>query len=166
MKGPAAALALALALSAVEGPAAAQEQPPPRTTFRSAVDLVPVDVSVVDRDGRPVSDQALDVLTEARTLWPADDDVTVRLGTALVPANKSADAVKVLAPYLDLHPADHEMLFVAMRALYEARAAGRAVDTVEADKVRFIEYADAYAAARGSQQPLVDQWRKYVESRR
>jgi VWFA-related protein len=111
-------------------------------------------------------DQALDVLTEARTLWPADDDVTVRLGTALVLANKSADAVKVLQPYLDAHPADHEVLFVAMRALYEARAAGRAIETVAADKVRFIKYADAYAAAKGSQQALVDQWRKYIESQR
>ena len=35
--------------------AAAQEPQPPRTTFRSTVDLVPVDVSVVDRNGRPVS---------------------------------------------------------------------------------------------------------------
>jgi predicted Zn-dependent protease len=111
-------------------------------------------------------DQALDVLTEARTLWPADDEVTVRLGTALVLANKSADAVKVLQPYLDAHPSDHEVLFVALRALYEARAAGRAIETVEADKVRFVKYADAYAAAKGSQQALVDQWRKYIESQR
>src|SRR5688572_28633610 len=56
MKALAAALSLALALSAGAGHPAAQEQPPPRTTFRSAVDLVPVDVSVVDRNGRPVSD--------------------------------------------------------------------------------------------------------------
>src|SRR5262245_47115330 len=33
----------------------AQEQAP-KTTFKSAVDLVPVDVNIVDRDGRPVSD--------------------------------------------------------------------------------------------------------------
>jgi VWFA-related protein len=111
-------------------------------------------------------DQALDVLTEARTLWPADDNVTVRLGTALVLANKSADAVKVLQPYLDAHPADQEVLFVAMRALYEARAAGRTIETIQADKARFIKYADAYTAARGTQQALVDQWRKYIESQR
>jgi VWFA-related protein len=111
-------------------------------------------------------DQALDVLTEARTLWPADDNVTVRLGTALVIANKSADAVKVLQPYLDAHPADQEVLFVAMRALYEARAAGRTIETIQADKARFIKYADAYAAAKGSQQALVDQWRTFIESQR
>ena len=49
MKRFAAALALALI-------AAAQEQQPPRTTFKSNVDLVPVDVNVVDKNGRPVTD--------------------------------------------------------------------------------------------------------------
>ena len=58
----AATLSLALVLSDVRGSAAGgvegQEQPPPRSTFRSAVDLVPVDVNVVDKDGRPVKDLA------------------------------------------------------------------------------------------------------------
>lgn len=36
--------------------AASQDPQPARPTFRSAVDLVPVDVSVVDRSGSPVSD--------------------------------------------------------------------------------------------------------------
>jgi hypothetical protein len=36
--------------------AAAQEPQPPRATFKSTVDLVPVDVSVIDRNGRPVPD--------------------------------------------------------------------------------------------------------------
>jgi tetratricopeptide (TPR) repeat protein len=111
-------------------------------------------------------DQALDVLTEAHTLWPTDDDVTVRLGTALVIANKSTDAVKVLQPYLDAHPTDQDVLFVAMRALYESRAAGRTIDTIGADKARFVKYADAYAATKGPQQAMVDQWRKYIESQR
>ena len=33
---------------------AAQDQPPPKPTFKSAVDLVPVDVDVIDKSGRPV----------------------------------------------------------------------------------------------------------------
>jgi hypothetical protein len=37
---------------------AAQDQPPPKPTFKSAVDLVPVDVNVIDKSGRPVPDQA------------------------------------------------------------------------------------------------------------
>src|SRR5258707_2684660 len=64
MKAIAAALSLALlALSGVEGPG--QEPQAPRTTFKSTVDLVPVDVNVVDKTGRPVSDLAADDFTLA-----------------------------------------------------------------------------------------------------
>jgi predicted Zn-dependent protease len=108
-------------------------------------------------------DQAIDILTEARTLWPTDDEVTVRLGTALVMANKPVEALEVLDPYLAAHPADHERLFLALRALYEARSAGRAIGTTEGDRAAFARYADAYAAAKGTQQALVEQWRKYME---
>ncbi len=45
------AVALLLPLAAI-----AQDPQPPRSTFKSAVDLVPVDVSVIDKSGRPVSD--------------------------------------------------------------------------------------------------------------
>lgn len=106
---------------------------------------------------------AIDVLMEARALWPADDDVGVRLATALVRANKQADALKVLQPYLDAHPADQDWLFLAMRALYEARTAKRVIETDAADQARFVKYAEAYVAARGPQQDLVDQWRKYFD---
>ena len=58
MKGLAAAVAVALGVALVGAPASAQDpQQPPRTpTFRSSVDLVPVDVSVLDKNGRPVDD--------------------------------------------------------------------------------------------------------------
>lgn len=49
MKALAAALSIAM-LSAT------QEPQPPRATFKSTVDLVQVDVSVVDKNGRPVTD--------------------------------------------------------------------------------------------------------------
>src|SRR6188472_1530743 len=55
MPGLAAALALAVLI--------AQDQPPPKTTFKSSVDLVPVDVNVLDKSGRPVSDLAVDDFT-------------------------------------------------------------------------------------------------------
>src|SRR6185295_13085651 len=54
----AAVLALALlSLTTVAG-RAAQEPQAAQPTFRSTVDLVPVDVNVIDKDGRPVSDLA------------------------------------------------------------------------------------------------------------
>jgi len=111
-------------------------------------------------------EQAIDVLTEARALWPSDDQVGVRLATAFVRANRHADALKVAQPHLDAHPADVEWLLLAMRALYEARMAKRVIETADADKARFVKYADAYVAAGGPQQALVDQWRKQFESPR
>src|SRR5262245_61706678 len=48
------ALAATAVLSAQDKPAPAQVAPP--QTFKSSVDLVPVDVNVVDRDGRPIAD--------------------------------------------------------------------------------------------------------------
>ena len=108
-------------------------------------------------------DQAIDVLTEARTLWPNDDQVTLRLGTALVLANKPAEAMKVLDPYLAAHPADTDRLYLALRALYEARSSGRTLTSADADRALFVRYADAYAAAKGPQLALVEQWRKVIE---
>jgi VWFA-related protein len=109
---------------------------------------------------------AIDVLTEARTLWPANDDVGVRLATALLRAGKQADAMKIVQPYVDAHPADPDWLMLGLRALYEAKAARKAIETPEADKARFTRYADAYAAAKGPQQALVDQWRRFFAEQR
>ena len=108
-------------------------------------------------------DRALDVLTEAQALWPTDDQVTARFASALVTANKPAEALKVLDPYLAVHPADHERLLLALRALYEARSAGRAITNPEADRALFQKYADAYTAAHGPERALVDQWRRFIE---
>src|SRR5436190_20183072 len=51
MIGPAATLCTAM-LAASQG----AEPQAPATTFRSNIDLVPVDVNVLDRNGRPVAD--------------------------------------------------------------------------------------------------------------
>ena len=42
---------------------AGQDPQAPKTTFRSAVDLVPVDVNVLDKNGRPVEDLKADDFT-------------------------------------------------------------------------------------------------------
>jgi VWFA-related protein len=105
---------------------------------------------------------ALVILSEASQLWPDDDQVRMRLGVAQAAADKPADAVRTLDPYLSRHPADHERLLVALRAIYLARSTGGSIWTAEEDRQHFERYAAAYAAARGPQQALVDQWKKFI----
>lgn len=56
MKSVVVAFSLAAGLAASAGAQTPPQDPQPRTTFKSSVDVVPVDVNVVDRNGRPVSD--------------------------------------------------------------------------------------------------------------
>lgn len=105
---------------------------------------------------------ALDILVEASQLWPDDDQVRMRLGTAQAAAGRQSDAVRTLDPYLSRHPEDHERLFVALQAIYEARSTGQLIWTAEEDRQHFERYATAYAAAGGPRQALVDQWKKFV----
>jgi predicted TPR repeat methyltransferase len=100
---------------------------------------------------------------EASGLWPGNEQVRMRLGTAQAAAGRLEDAVRTLDPYLTAHPEDHERLLIAMRAIYETRSAGKAIGTAEEDRQRFNRYAAAYAAAGGPQQDLVVQWKKFVE---
>jgi VWFA-related protein len=109
------------------------------------------------------NDQALDILVEASGLWPGNEQVRMRLGTAQAAAGRLEDAVRTLDPYLTAHPEDHERLLIAMRAIYETRSAGKAIGTAEEDRQRFNRYAAAYAAAGGPQQDLVVQWKRFVE---
>jgi tetratricopeptide (TPR) repeat protein len=107
-------------------------------------------------------DAATDILTEAATLWPSNDDVVMRLGTAQVMAGKPEEGLQTLEGYLARHPSDADRHFLALRALYEARAAGRSIKSPEADRALFARYSAAYEAAQGPQQALVDQWRKFM----
>jgi len=87
--------------------------------------------------------------------------VTLRFGTALIAAGQVAEGLRALEPYLARHPEDTERLFLAMRALYEAKRAGHPFASAAEDKASFLRYAEAYAAAKGPQQGLVDQWKKF-----
>jgi len=102
--------------------------------------------------------QALDVLNEAAEQWPDEEEVQIRIGTAYALSGKRAEALQKFEPYLEKHPNDQERHFVALRTLYEARASGKPVRTPEEDRALFTRWAAAYAASKGPQQALVDQW--------
>ncbi len=105
---------------------------------------------------------AIDILKEAAALWPANDQVQLRLGTAYSRASRPVEAVQALDPYLAQHPEDQERLFIALRSIYEARSTGQPIGTAEEDKKRFERYAAAYSAAGGTQQAMIEQWRRFV----
>ena len=94
------------------------------------------------------SEQAVDILEEASTLWPDNEQVQLRLGTALAMAGSGAEAMKVLQPYLDKHPEDHERLFVALRILVRSEVSGPSDRLGAEDRALFERYAASYAAAK------------------
>jgi tetratricopeptide (TPR) repeat protein len=106
---------------------------------------------------------AIGLLREAAILWPDVGDVTMRFGTALAQGGQAADALKVLEPYLESHAADQDRLMLAMRLLYEARAASRPIDSVENDRAKFNRYFDAYAKTNGPQLALAKQWKAIID---
>ena len=71
-----------------------------------------------------------------------------------------ADALQKLEPYLAAHPDDVERHFLALRTLYEAKADGKPVRSQAEDKALFAKWAAAYAAAKGPQVALVEQWQR------
>jgi tetratricopeptide (TPR) repeat protein len=106
---------------------------------------------------------AIGLLREAAILWPDVDDVTMRFGTALAQGGQAADALKVLEPYLEKHAADQDRLMLAMRLLYEAKAANRPIDSVENDRAKFNRYFEAYAKTNGPQLALAKQWKAIID---
>jgi VWFA-related protein len=104
--------------------------------------------------------QALEVLNEAEAQWPDNEEVQVRIGAAFAMSGKRADALLKFEPYLEKHPDDHDRHFLALRTLYQARSEGKPIRSREEDRALFTKWAAAYAAAKGPQQALVDQWQK------
>ena len=108
------------------------------------------------------ADHALEILNQAATEWPDNEEVQVRIGAALALSGKRADALLRLEPYLEKHPEDVERHFFTLRLLYEARTDGRPIRSTNEDRALFAKWAAAYAAAKGPQQALVAQWQKAI----
>ncbi len=111
------------------------------------------------------NDRALQILTEASSEWPDDEQVRLRLGTAQAAAGKRTEALQTLEPYLAAHPDDHDRLLIALRTLYQARAEGKSIRSPEEDRALFTKWAAAYSAAKGPQQAMVDQWQKAMNKK-
>jgi VWFA-related protein len=107
--------------------------------------------------------QALNLLREVTKLWPDNDDVLMRWGTALSMSGQPDQAIKALDVYLSHRPADGDRLLLAMRLLYEARILGRPLDTADADRAQFLRYFAAYEKLSGAKLDTARAWMKHFE---
>lgn len=107
-------------------------------------------------------DDALNVLNDGARLWPDDDEIQVRLGAVYAKQGKRDEALRQYESYLATHPASVDRLFAAMRLVYEARRQSKPIRSSAEDRDLFTKWAAAYAAAKGPQQALVDQWQRAI----
>jgi VWFA-related protein len=107
--------------------------------------------------------QAVNLLRETVKLWPENDDVLMRLGTALSMAGQPAQALKTLDGYLSRHPDDADRLLLVMRMLYEARILNRPLDTADGDRAQFLRYFAAYEKLGHPKLDQATEWKKHFE---
>jgi thioredoxin-like negative regulator of GroEL len=85
------------------------------------------------------------------------------LALAYVAGNRPADAVPLLARYLEANPKDQEALLAGIYATYAAHVPTPRGERLAADKARAQTWAKAYLAQKGSHQGLVDAWIAYLQ---
>jgi tetratricopeptide (TPR) repeat protein len=107
--------------------------------------------------------QALSILNEARERWPDDDAFIPRLAAAQALSQRRDQAVEILVPYIERHPADTAALVLAVRLLYDAHTSGTAATSPARDRELAAKFAALYRAASGPQAALVDRWVAFVK---
>ncbi|MEW5983212.1 MAG: VWA domain-containing protein [Acidobacteriota bacterium] len=111
------------------------------------------------------AEQAVMILTEARERWPDDRSFVPRLAAAELLRRHEDEALALLRPYIDGRPDDVAALMLALRALYDAHAAGRRAASAAEDAATAARYADRYRAAGGPDAALVDRWVAFIRSK-
>jgi len=96
----------------------------------------------------------------------ADARTKKLLGIAYVLGGRTADAVAVLAPYLETYPTDQAAQLAAIYGTYIRHLREPQANTLTADKVNIAKWSKAYAASKGAMQPLVAAWVKHVQGLR
>ena len=108
------------------------------------------------------TEHAMQILNEAKGIWPDNDEVNVRMAAALAMSARRGEAMQILEPYLAKHPEDADRHFLALRILYEAKSEGKPVRSQAEDKALFTKWAAVYTAAKGPQLALVEQWQRAI----
>jgi hypothetical protein len=94
----------------------------------------------------------------------AGDTASTRtLALAFVVANRPADALPLLAKFLETNPSDQEALLAAIYASYATHAPSPRAATLATDRTRAQAWAKTYASRKGTHQALVDAWMSYLQ---
>jgi VWFA-related protein len=108
-------------------------------------------------------DVGLAITALERAASPADPGTARTLALAYVAGQRPADAVPLLARYLEANPGDQEALLAGIYASYAVHAPTPRGETLSADRARAQTWAKAYAAGKGAHQPLVEAWIGYLQ---
>lgn len=108
--------------------------------------------------------EASAILEEAVGKWPADPRFTRPLAMLYAIFGKGREAVRTLERYLAARPEDREALKLGVDWIYHAHASGSVIHNRGEDLKLAHAYADAYAAAKGPQVPLVRQWMTFLDN--
>jgi hypothetical protein len=103
-------------------------------------------------------DSALAALDRADQRWPDEPAFTRRRVHALAAAGRTAEALDALDRLQAPGPGDQPVLFVGLQVLYQALAAGAAIQSADEDRARMQRYAEAYRRLDGPSAALVDAW--------
>jgi len=110
--------------------------------------------------------QAVDILTEARLLWPDEPGFARRLAVADAVARQHGDAIATLEQYLAERPDDAEAWMLGAWLVYDARLSDRPLGTLDEDLARIGRYRERYAALGGADPALIDQWADAVRRKK
>jgi tetratricopeptide (TPR) repeat protein len=104
------------------------------------------------RDSQPTS--VIDVLKPAYERNPDDDELAMRLASAMLMTGRYVEARPVLDTFLAKHPADQAAIFAAVFAQYQATTRDHLAVSV-ADRAKLTRYVKAY---QGPQQALLSKY--------
>ena len=104
------------------------------------------------RDGQPTS--VIDVLKPMYETTPADDEIAMRLASAMLMTGRYVEARPVLDTFLAKHPTDQAALFAAVFAQYQATTREHLALSA-ADRTKLMRYVRAY---QGPQQALLTKY--------
>ena len=115
----------------------------------------------LSRMGQP--DRAVQTLEEASAKWPDDRGLRLRLARAALDARRYDRVTAAVDAALVRASADFDLLFLGMQAIFERVTQGTGAQAD--DLARLNRYREAYAAAGGPRQPLVNEWVTAVEKK-